>query len=59
MHAEYDQLIPYSDGKALYDVSPSEQKQIIMISGADHNDILLKGGEDYFEAIQRFLSEFK
>lgn len=57
IHAEHDQIIPYSDGKALYDVSPSEKKRILMIPGADHNDILLQGWGDYFGAIKQFLSE--
>lgn len=57
IHAEFDQIIPYSDGKALHDVSPSERKRILMIPGADHNNILMQGWDDYFGAIEQFLSE--
>ena len=53
IHAEYDHLIPATEGQALYDVSPSTEKEILIISDADHNDILLRGWNDYFGAIQR------
>lgn len=53
IHAEYDHLIPATEGQALYDVSPSTEKEILIISDADHNDILVRGWNDYFGAIHR------
>lgn len=51
IHAEYDHIIPYSEGQALYDASPAEDKRILMIPNANHNDIFLHGMKDYMEAI--------
>ncbi|MFH1349520.1 MAG: alpha/beta hydrolase [Pseudomonadota bacterium] len=51
IHAEYDHIIPYPEGQALYDASPAEDKRILMIPGANHNDIFLHGMQDYMEAI--------
>jgi len=51
IHAEYDHIIPYSEGQALHDASPAEDKRILMIPGANHNDIFLHGMKDYMEAI--------
>ncbi|MFH0845533.1 MAG: alpha/beta hydrolase, partial [Pseudomonadota bacterium] len=51
IHAEYDHIIPYQEGQALHDASPAEDKRILMIPGANHNDIFLHGMKDYMEAI--------
>jgi alpha-beta hydrolase superfamily lysophospholipase len=55
IHAEYDHIIPFSDGKALFDASPSPQKNLLMIPGANHNSILSVGFEDYMRAIRNIL----
>jgi alpha-beta hydrolase superfamily lysophospholipase len=51
IHAEFDHIIPFSDGQALYDASPAETKVLIMIRGANHNDIFIRGMDYYLEAI--------
>ncbi|MBL0700871.1 MAG: alpha/beta hydrolase [Desulfosarcina sp.] len=52
IHAEFDHIIPFSDGKALFDASPSTKKNMLMIPGANHNSIFAAGFEDYMQAIQ-------
>ena len=54
IHAEYDHIIPFSDGKALYEASPSKNKTLLMISGANHNDIFARGPSEYFGGIKTF-----
>ena len=51
IHAEFDHIIPFSDGQALFDASPAEEKSLVMIPGANHNDIFVRGLNSYLEAI--------
>lgn len=52
IHAEYDHIIPFSDGRELYDACPSRQKQLLRIDGANHNDIFLRGMTEYLAAVR-------
>ena len=52
IHAEFDHIIPFSDGKALYEASPSKNKTFLKIPGANHNDIFAKGLSEYLEAVK-------
>jgi hypothetical protein len=54
IHAEFDHLIPYSDGQALWSASPAAQKRLLQIPGANHNDIFLRGMEAYLDAVDHF-----
>ena len=54
LHAEHDHLIPFSDGRALYDASPARDKRLVQIRGADHNTIFAVGWRPYLEAVQQF-----
>lgn len=51
IHAEFDHIIPFDDGKALYDASPAGEKKLVTIFGANHNDIFLRGLDRYLEAV--------
>ncbi len=51
IHAERDQLIPFSNGQALYEISPSADKRLLSIPNAGHNDILLHGLREYMRAV--------
>jgi hypothetical protein len=53
IHAEFDHIIPFSDGQALFDASASADKTLLKIPAANHNDILAHGFSDYLAAIQR------
>lgn len=52
IHAEYDHIIPFSDGQALYEACPSEDKTLLKIPGANHNDIFFRGLSEYMGAIR-------
>lgn len=56
IHGEWDQIIPFSDGKALFDASAAAKKDLVAIPRAGHNDLLWTGQERYMEAILRFVS---
>lgn len=52
IHAQYDHIIPFADGQALYDACSSENKQLLQIKGANHNDIFLRGMDLYLENLK-------
>jgi hypothetical protein len=56
IHAEYDHIIPFSDGQALFDASSSAAKQLLKIPGANHNDILMHGFNAYMQSIQSLIA---
>ena len=53
IHAEYDHIIPYTDGMALYKASGAQDKRLLKIEGANHNDIMMRGFDSYMESIKR------
>jgi alpha-beta hydrolase superfamily lysophospholipase len=53
IHAEFDHIIPFSDGQALFDASPAPDKRLVPIPGANHNDIFLRGADRYMAAMSR------
>ncbi len=57
IHGELDSLIPVEEGKDLYQFLGTDQKQLLIISSANHNDILFVGLKMYFEALQRFIEK--
>ncbi len=52
IHAQFDHIIPFSDGQALYNASPAREKTLLTISGANHNDIFARGLSQYLEAVR-------
>ena len=56
IHGEYDAIIPFSDAMALYKASRAQDKSLLKIDKANHNDIFLRGLDDYMQAIQRLAS---
>jgi fermentation-respiration switch protein FrsA (DUF1100 family) len=59
IHAEFDHIIPFSDGQALYDACPNTGKMLLKIPGANHNDIFMRGLQDYLTAIKSFTDNVK
>jgi pimeloyl-ACP methyl ester carboxylesterase len=53
IHAEFDHIIPFAEGQALYEASPSPQKIFFKVAGANHNDVLSVGLAAYLEAVAR------
>lgn len=52
IHAEFDQIIPFSEGQALYEACPSSEKTLLKIPFADHNDIFDRGLKEYLKEIE-------
>ena len=53
IHAQFDHIIPFSDGQALFDACGSSDKTLLEIKGANHNDIFLKGMDTYLAHIKK------
>jgi len=59
IHAEFDHIIPFSDGQALYDACPSADKTLLKIPGANHNDIFMRGLQEYIAAVKKIVKTIK
>ncbi len=57
IHAEFDHIIPFSDGKFLFDNSPAKDKNLLMIPGANHNNIFALGLQEYLQSIQGVIDQ--
>jgi pimeloyl-ACP methyl ester carboxylesterase len=51
IHAEFDHIIPFSDGEALFEASAAADKVLVKIPGANHNDIFMRGLDRYLRAV--------
>ena len=52
IHAEMDHIIAYSEGEALYNACPATDKTLVKISGANHNDIFMRGFTEYMAGVE-------
>ena len=52
IHAQFDNIIPFSDGQALYDACGAADKTMLQIPMADHNDIFMRGLHEYLAAVK-------
>jgi fermentation-respiration switch protein FrsA (DUF1100 family) len=59
IHAEADHIIPFSDGEALFEACSATDKTFLKISGANHNDIFMRGLKDYITAVTKFTQRLK
>ncbi|MFC1873819.1 alpha/beta hydrolase [Chloroflexota bacterium] len=55
IHGEYDEILPASEGKELYQGSGAQDKEFLLIPGAGHNNIMMVDQELYFDTIARFV----
>ena len=55
IHGKQDRLVPLEQGKDLYQTLGSEQKELLVIPGADHNDIMFVDPEQYMQAVEKFI----
>lgn len=55
IHAEFDHIIPFSDGQSLYEACPAGDKTLLKIPGANHNDIFIRGLPDYLAAVKKLV----
>jgi alpha-beta hydrolase superfamily lysophospholipase len=59
IHGEYDQIISVTEGRELYENSGAKDKKILIIPGADHNDIMVIATDMYFDTIEEFVKNHK
>ncbi|MFC1991432.1 alpha/beta fold hydrolase [Chloroflexota bacterium] len=55
IHGEVDEIISVEEGKELYLNSAAQDKRILIIPGADHNDIMVVDLDMYFGTIEEFI----
>lgn len=56
IHGEWDELIPLDHAIELYELLSGVERELLVIPGAGHNDLLWTGLDSYFEAIQSFVT---
>ncbi len=56
IHGEHDQILPVEEAVELYERSAAEDKSLLIIPDADHNDLMIRGHKQYFDTIQQFVS---
>ena len=55
IHGEQDSLIPLENAKDIYQHLGTQEKKLLIIPSATHNDIMLVGFKGYFNALQEFI----
>lgn len=55
IHGEYDNLVPLEEAKDLYAQLGGKEKRLVIIPGADHNNVMFLGLKEYMAAIQNFV----
>ena len=56
IHGEVDTLAPVEQAVTMFQGFRSQEKRLLTIPGAGHNDLLQKGVHEYFAAIKEFVS---
>lgn len=54
IHAEHDHIIPHSEGVQLFETCPAAEKTLMTIPNANHNNIFMRGLQDYLAALSKF-----
>jgi fermentation-respiration switch protein FrsA (DUF1100 family) len=57
IHGERDRLIPFSEGQALFEACPAKMKKLLVIRGADHNDLFDRGIDEYLQAVTELVHD--
>jgi len=55
IHSQYDHIIPLDEGIQLHNASGAEEKELLIIPNANHNDLMMVGMDQYFGAIEKFV----
>ena len=58
IHGQLDELAPLPDAVSMHDNIQSENKHLVIIPAAGHNDLMYVGFRQYFEAIRRFIFRY-
>lgn len=56
LHAEHDEIISIRDAELLHGASADPDHEFVRVPNAGHNDIQMRAGASYFEAIGRLLA---
>ena len=59
IHAEEDHIVPFSQGEELLNLCPSDNKKLLPIPNANHNNILGVSFQKYFEEVTHFIKIIK
>jgi len=57
IHGQFDNLVPAQEAKDLYNNLGTDQKNLLIIPYADHNNIIIIDPDQYFETVQKFIKE--
>lgn len=57
IHAEYDHIIPFSEGEALHNACKSADKTLLKIPNANHNDIFARGLTEYMAFVKNLANK--
>jgi fermentation-respiration switch protein FrsA (DUF1100 family) len=57
IHGQADVLIPAADGQKLYNRCAAPHRRVLLIPGAGHNDLMMVGMAEYFDAIWAFVHD--
>lgn len=57
IHAAEDHLIPLHEAEELLRLSAAEEKRLVVIPRADHNNLMMVGRERYFQEIEEFIKK--
>jgi len=59
VHARHDQIVPVVEAETLQVHCAARSKEFSMIPGADHNTIMVRTGDAYFEMIKCFTNKIE
>jgi esterase/lipase len=57
IHGEQDSLVPLENAKDIYQNLGAQEKELLVIPSATHNDIMIVGFVDYFKSLQQFIEK--
>ena len=58
IHGTNDSIIPLADAILLFKACPSQDKQLVKVKGAGHNNLFQVGFTDYHAALKHYLTRF-
>jgi len=58
IHGERDRILSVKEGEELYQNSGAQDKEILIIPGADHNDVMMVKQSLYFDTIEAFVRAY-
>lgn len=59
IHGTEDDVIPYRNGRKVFERAKTSRKRFVSVKGAKHNDLFYKMGETLFVELERFLQQIK